>query len=60
MTTIHGKILSGEKLVNLANCELFTKNFLADIYRHTENVTGFTKTDLNCTIGNSRINNLKH
>ena len=28
-TTIHGKILAGEKL---ANRELFAKNFLANIY----------------------------
>ena len=30
-TTIHGKILAGEKLVN---CELFTKIFLANIHKN--------------------------
>ena len=35
--TIHGKILAGEKLANLANIELFT---IANRYRYTENVFG--------------------
>ena len=38
--TVHGKFLAGEKLVNLANCELFTKIFLANVHRYTENVFG--------------------
>ena len=36
--TIHGKILAGEKLANLANREPFTKILLANIHRYTENV----------------------
>ena len=36
VSTIHGKILVREKLVNLANYELFTKIFLTSIHRYTE------------------------
>ena len=35
-----GKFWCGKKLVNLANCELFTKIFLANVHRYTENVFG--------------------
>ena len=34
--TIHRKILVGEKLANLANRELFTKIFLANIHRYNK------------------------
>ena len=30
--TVHGEILAGEKLVNVAKIELFTKNFLTNIH----------------------------
>ena len=36
MCTAHGKILAGEKLVNLENHVLFAKIFLAIIHRYTE------------------------
>ena len=36
--TVHGKILVGEKLANLANRKPSAKIFLANIHRYTENV----------------------
>ena len=38
--TVDGKILAGEKLMNLANCKLFTKIFLVIIHRYIENAFG--------------------
>ena len=46
MCTAHGKILAGEKLVNLENHKLFAKIFLAIIHRYTKNVFGIC-TDCN-------------
>ena len=37
---MHGKILVGEKLVNLANCKLFAEIFLGNIHRYNESVLG--------------------
>ena len=37
-TTVHRKILVGEKLGNLVNCELFAKIYLTNIHRYTKNV----------------------
>ena len=34
--------------------------YIAVVIKYTLFVTGFTKIILNCTIGNSRIANLKH
>ena len=36
---VHRKILAGEKLANLVNCELFAK-FSSPVFRYTENVFG--------------------
>ena len=38
--TVHGKILVGEKLVNVVNCELFAKIFFANIHRYAKNIFG--------------------
>ena len=40
VNTVHGKLLVGKKMANLANRELFTKIFLNNIHRYTENVFG--------------------
>ena len=40
LVIVHRKILMGEKLANLVNCDLFAKIFLTNIHRCTENVFG--------------------
>ena len=40
VNTVHGKLLVGKKMANLANRELFTKIFLNNIHRYTKNVFG--------------------
>ena len=45
--TIHRKFLAGEKLVNLVNHKLFTKMFIVNIHRYTNNVFGICTDDCN-------------
>ena len=42
--TVHEKILVGDNLANLENCELFAKFFLINIHRYTINVFGILLT----------------
>ena len=61
-------IFVGEKLANLANCELFANIFLANIHRYTENVFDictdcslFTTFSYTCTVcQNFLLPNISH